>query len=111
MYRDSSCFVTGMKRVVPFLALHLASMTNYDPLRLASSLAVALGRSKPLLILQEVSKTEGLSNFVRPWKSMIPLVDLSQDEVSITEDIRSACIKFGFFTSECLLPFLGLHGA
>ena len=42
---------------------------------------------------------------------MIPLIDLSQDKVSITEDIRSACVKFGFFTSECLLLFLGLPGA
>ena len=51
---------------------------------------------------------------VRAWKSNIPSVDLSQPDALIAEDIRNACIKFGFFTSEtfashgfqdCLVPF------
>ena len=54
----------------------------------------------------------GHSAVVRPWKSVVPAVDLSQDERSIAEDIRNACIKFGFFTSKlserlaCCLPLV-----
>lgn len=35
---------------------------------------------------------------VRSWKSTIPLIDLSRDEESAAEDVRLACMKFGFFT-------------
>ena len=46
---------------------------------------------------------------VRPWKSNVPCIDLSLDEVIIAEDIRNACIKFGFFTSKEVWDIILLH--
>jgi hypothetical protein len=53
---------------------------------------------------------------VRSWTSTIPLIDLSRDEESAAEDVRLACMKFGFFTSEpssssppCQLRYVGTN--
>ncbi len=59
---------------------------------LTGTLSQVLPNSVPSFIPQQAT--------VRPWKSNVPCIDLSLEDSVVAEDIRNACIKFGFFTSE-----------
>ena len=59
---------------------------------LTGTLSQVLPNSVPSFIPQQAT--------VRPWKSNVPCINLSLEDSVVAEDIRNACIKFGFFTSE-----------